>query len=316
VRARLINAALMAKIHTVEWTPGILAHPTTRLGARINWSGIVGPRLKPYVSRLTRNEVVCGIPGSPKDHFGVEYSLTEEFVAVYRMHPLIPDDYILAPVGASSGRAFRFPDLNVLKMFDVLEDFSVDDCLYSLGRANPGAITLHNFPQTLQAFERPIDPAKYPNEVPVIDLAAIDILRNRERGVPRYNEFRRLFHRRPVRSFEEMTDSEEWAREIRDVYEGVIDDVDLMVGLYAEPLPPGFGFSDTAFRVFILMATRRLQSDRFFTDDYRPEVYTPLGLRWIENTTFADVLRANFPSLRPALAGVTNAFAPWGPVLR
>ena len=35
-----------------------------------------------------------------------------------------------------------------------------------------------------------------------IDLAAIDILRLRERGVPRYNEFRRLFHleaRRHVR---------------------------------------------------------------------------------------------------------------------
>ena len=27
-KARLINCALMAKIHTVEWTPAILAHPT------------------------------------------------------------------------------------------------------------------------------------------------------------------------------------------------------------------------------------------------------------------------------------------------
>ena len=56
-----------------------------------------------------------------------------------------------------------------------------------------------------------------------------------------------------------------------------------MVGLYAEPLPQGFGFSDTAFRVFILMASRRLKSDRFFTRDYRPEVYTPAGLDWIDD---------------------------------
>ncbi len=28
-RARLIIAALIAKIHTVEWTPAIIAHPTT-----------------------------------------------------------------------------------------------------------------------------------------------------------------------------------------------------------------------------------------------------------------------------------------------
>ena len=44
--------------------------------------------------------------------------------------------------------------------------------------------------------------------------------------------------------------------------------MDLTVGLYAEPLPEGFGFSDTAFRIFILMASRRLNSDRFFTTDY------------------------------------------------
>lgn len=37
--------------------------------------------------------------------------------------------------------------------------------------------------------------------------------------------------------------------------------------MLAEPLPPGFGFSDTAFRIFILMASRRLKSDRFFTND-------------------------------------------------
>ena len=38
-----------------------------------------------------------------------------------------------------------------------------------------------------------------------------------------------------------------------------------MVGLLAETPPEGFGFSDTAFRIFILMASRRLQSDRFLT---------------------------------------------------
>ena len=62
---------------------------------------------------------------------------------------------------------------------------------------------------------------------------------------------------------------------------GDVERVDLMIGLYAEPLPKGFGFSDTAFRVFILMASRRLKSDRFFTRDYTAEVYTQEGLDWI-----------------------------------
>jgi hypothetical protein len=30
------------------------------------------------------------------------------------------------------------------------------------------------------------------------------------------------------------------------------------------------------------MAPRRLKSDRFFTTDYTPEMYTPAGLEWID----------------------------------
>ena len=88
-KARLITAALMAKIHTVEWTPAIIAHPTTKFGMRANWYGILGKRL----GKRSSNEVLGGIPGSATDHHGVPYSLTEEFVAVYRMHPLLPDDF-------------------------------------------------------------------------------------------------------------------------------------------------------------------------------------------------------------------------------
>ena len=77
-----------------------------------------------------------------------------------------------------------------------------------------------------------------------------------------------------------------------------------MVGLYSEPLPQGFGFSDTTFRVFILMASRRLKSDRFFTRDYRPEVYSPAGFEWVRQTTMKDVLLRHYPELEPALRGV------------
>jgi hypothetical protein len=66
------------------------------------------------------------------------------------------------------------------------------------------------------------------------------------------------------------------------------------------------------------MASRRLKSDRFFTDDYRPEIYTDLGLEYIRKTTMLGVLQRHYPHLAPALAGVTNAFQPWktiaGPV--
>ena len=40
-KARLVNAALMAKIHTVDWTPAVIAHPTTVLALACE---LVGPR--------------------------------------------------------------------------------------------------------------------------------------------------------------------------------------------------------------------------------------------------------------------------------
>src|SRR5262249_58514901 len=119
--------------------------------------------------------------------------------------------------------------------------------IYSFGIAHPGAITLHNYPKTLQRFVRTGTGAANPE---VIDLSVVDIVRDRRRGVPRFNDFRAALHKPRIRYWEELSDDPETVRKIRDLY-GSIDMVDTMVGLHAEPPPAGFGFSDTAFRRFI-----------------------------------------------------------------
>jgi hypothetical protein len=120
-----------------------------------------------------------------------------------------------------------------------------------------------------------------------------------------------LLRKEPVRSFDEITDNAVWRQQIKAVYNGDLEKVDLMTGLFAEPLPPGFGFSETAFRIFVLMASRRLKSDRFFTDDWRPEIYTEFGLDYVKKNSMLSVLRRHHPQLSPALADVKNAFQPW-----
>ena len=306
--ARLINTALMAKIHTVEWTPAVIAHPTLATGMRANWWGLAGQKVKRRFGRLSDNEVISGIPGSPVQDHGVPYSLTEEFTAVYRMHPLMPDDFTFRSVDTNAVMSHRtLLELDALHLRERLAEVGVADSLFSLGIAHPGAITLHNFPRLLQRLERP--------DGSILDLGAVDIMRIRERGVPRYNEFRRLFHMKPADTFADITPNPTWQREICDVYDGRLERVDLMIGLFGEEPPKGFGFSDTAFRVFVLMATRRLEADRFFTVDYRPEVYTQEGLDWIDDNTMCTVLQRHYPQLEPVLSGVTNAFTPW-PVLR
>jgi Animal haem peroxidase len=303
-RARLVNAALIAKIHTVEWTPAVISHPTTKLALRANWWGLAGERISKVLGRVSSDEVLSGIPGSHTNHYGVPYSLTEEFVAVYRMHPLVPDDYSLRRA-ADDGliREATFPELAGPKSKQVTEQIPMTDLLYSFGTINPGLVVLHNFPKFLQEFERP--DGKFQ------DLAATDILRSRELGVPRYNDFRRLLNLKPAASFDDLTDNPQWAREIEEVYGGDIEQVDLTVGMFAEPLPENFAFSDTAFRIFVLMASRRLNSDRFFTTDYNAQVYTQAGLDWIDENDMKTVLLRHYPGLAPAMRGVANAFWPW-----
>jgi hypothetical protein len=302
--AWLINSALMAKIHTVEWTPGIVNTPALWLAMNVNWSGALGQTIKNRFGRLSDSEIFSGIIGSPQEHHGAPFQLTEEFVSVYRMHPLIRDDWEIHSLQTGQVlEVHEFDELMGARTRSFMDGFEIGQLLYSLGVQPPGAITLHNYPRALQRHRR--------INGELLDLATLDILRDRERGVPRYNDFREEMRMPRMRSFDELTPDKRWAEQIRRVYGNDIDKVDLQVGMYAEPRPAGFGFSDTAFRVFILMASRRLKSDRFFTTDFRPEVYTQTGIDWVNNTKMSDVLLRHYPELAPALDGLPNAFLPW-----
>ena len=93
-------------------------------------------------------------------------------------------------------------------------------------------------------------------------MATIDILRDRERGVPRYNMFRRLLNLTTPDTFLKLTDDSITAAELSEAYDGDIESVDLLVGSLAEARPEGFGFGDTPFHLFLSMANRRLMTDR------------------------------------------------------
>lgn len=302
-QARLVNAALLAKIHTVEWSTSILPNEVISTGLRANWFGLLekAPDIFPGLDDV---DILRGIPGSPTDHNGVPFSLTEEFVSVYRMHTLLPDHFVFR--SADSGTTleeFDLLDITGRKGVDVLARFNPADLFYSLGVANPGAVRLHNYPRSLQHLVN--DAGEQ------FDLGTIDILRDRERGVPRYNQFRRLLHKPAIESFDEISDVPAWCEEIRRVYGNDLERVDTMVGLLCEPLPQGFGFSDTAFRVFLLMASRRLKSDRFLSKDFRPEIYTKQGCDWVNETRMIDVLTRHFPNLAEPMKGLDSAFKPW-----
>jgi hypothetical protein len=72
----------------------------------------------------------------------------------------------------------------------------------SLGRQRLGALTLHNHPRFLRNLAMP----RLNTATGKIDVLALDILRDRERGIPRYNEFRRQYGLKQLTSFDDFID--------------------------------------------------------------------------------------------------------------
>ena len=302
--AVLVVSALIAKIHTVEWTTCVLRHPALQISMNANWYGALGETFKDKIGRVGDSEVISGIVGSPVDQHGTPFSLTEEFVTVYRLHSLIPDDWNWFSL--ESGEHLRnttFTEIQGKYTRDFMHSMEMGDLWYSMNIASAGAICLHNYPNALRKLER--------LDGQVTDLATLDIVRDRERGVPRYNDFREAMGMPRRRSIDDITPNKTWAKESSEIYGGDVDLVDTQVGMQAEQPPKGFGFSDTAFRVFILMASRRLKSDRFFTTDFNADVYTQVGFDWVNNSSMKDVILRHYPELTPALEGVDRVFAPW-----
>jgi hypothetical protein len=319
--ARLINAAVMAKIHTIEWTPAILPNPALDAGLNMNWYGAITNLLRKGKARKTvteikvRNPEMGGVVGNPVDKHGRDFGLTEEFVEVYRLHSLLPETLALRRTSDDGVvEQLPFQASRQSGSAKLTSRFALADLFFSFGMQHPGALVLNNYPRFMQELSIPGNP--------FFDMGAVDIVRARERGVPRYNEFRRQLGLNPIRIFEDLTDSAEDVRILKEVYgnnPADVEKLDLLIGTLAEGhRPTGFGFGETMFQIFILNATRRLQADRFYTDAFNAEVYTPEGLRWIDATDFKTVLLRQFPELASTgLANIRNAFEPWdsGPTL-
>jgi hypothetical protein len=425
--ARLVIAAEIAKIHTIEWTPQLLYDEPLYLGMNANWSGsgvdngAVAAALKRVLSDLARsanpscaqntwysvlsagpgivglgNRHYAGLPplagepqrdlwsiGNPEDvnggvnHFGSPFNFPEEFVTVYRLHAMVPDllEYRELDHDPNVIR-YKIPVLDTLRgqATPAMREAGLANWALSMGRQRLGQLTLGNHPQFLQNLPMP----RLHSATGKIDVAALDIIRDRERGVPRFNEFRRQYGLKQLTSFDDFIDSrlasdsperqeqERLVGVLREVYgqhrcdaskvitkaqrntdggpvsdcftrpEGTlvdnIEDLDTVVGWLAEfRRPHGFAISETQFQVFILNASRRLFSDRFFTSSFRPEFYTKLGVDWVTNngpdgkvmetgrpnghrvevTPLKRVLLRTMPELTPELDTVVNAFDPW-----
>ena len=118
--------------------PAILPHPVTQIAMHANWYGLAGDELQEALTCLNDNEILGGIVGSKHDHHTAPYALTEEFVSVYRMHPLIPDEVEIRSLANDAvAEKIELPDLAGIKAPGVVNRIGMSDLFYSFGRCPP-----------------------------------------------------------------------------------------------------------------------------------------------------------------------------------
>ena len=313
--ARLVNAAVMAKIHSIEWTPAILPNQRLDLGLNSNWYGMLTYKYRKPEDRRTvadfnvSNPELGGLVGNKLNKHGSPFALSEEFVEVYRLHSLLPETLVVRDrTSGEVSEEVPFVASRQAGSPKLTGRVGMGNLFYSFGNQHPGALELNNYPRFMQELSIPGNP--------VFDMGAIDIMRARERGVPRYNAFRRELGLNPIHSFDDLTDDTAIVAKLEAVYDDDVEQLDLMIGTLAEQAPDRrptkFGFGETMFQIFILNASRRLQADRFYTDDYREEVYSTEGMAWVDDSSFKNVILRHFPELaNTGLSNIKNAFEPW-----
>jgi hypothetical protein len=301
----------MAKIHSLEWNAAINPNKALYQGIQSNWYGLLtnwfssSEHKKTVTSIKVSNPELGGILGNATEKHGSPFGLTQEFVEVYRMHSLLPESLKIRILNSNEIIDLPIANTRQAAAGKCIDRFGIPNLFYSFGLQNPGQLVLNNYPRFMQEMSIPGNP--------VYDLGAVDILRARERGVPRYNAFRRAMGLNPIGSFEDLTSNVEHIRLLKEAYQNNVELIDLMIGALAEEhRPRGFAFGETIFQIFLLNATRRLHADRFYTSCYTAQYYTAEGLDWIDKNNLKSVLLRHYPVLaNTGLSNIRNAFEPW-----
>ncbi|MBV6625712.1 MAG: peroxidase family protein [Rivularia sp. (in: Bacteria)] len=186
----------------------------------------------------------------------------------------------------SEGNATTLPLLTTFGAPNVTEGKDVDEILKG------STVTLDEDVDTNVVFD--LRNALFPPAGVGFDLYSANIQRGRERGLADYNQVRVDFGLERVKSFDELTSDKSLAKTLQDLY-GTVEDVDLLVGLFAEDAVAPSGAGETIQAIVGEQFERLRDADRFwFERSFRQGGYfTKKEIKEIQQTTYADIIKLN-----------------------
>ncbi len=186
----------------------------------------------------------------------------------------------------SDGNATTLPLLTTFGAPNITEGKDVDDILR-------GSIaTLDEDVDTNIVFD--LRNALFPPAGVGFDLYSANIQRGRERGLADYNQVRADFGLERVKSFQDLTSDKQLAKNLKDLY-GTVEDVDLLVGLFAEDAKAPSGAGETIQAIVGEQFERLRDADRFWFESKIKEggFFTAKEIKEIKQTSYGDIIKLN-----------------------
>ncbi len=123
-----------------------------------------------------------------------------------------------------------------------------------------------------------------------LDLATINIMRSRERGLPDYNTIRADFGLEKIKDFNDITKNTKLAKNLKFLY-GNVDNVDAWIGLLAEDHVKNTIFGETLLKIMEDQFLRLRDGDRFYFEN--DPAFSEEEINEIKNTKIHDIIMRN-----------------------
>ena len=124
-----------------------------------------------------------------------------------------------------------------------------------------------------------------------LDLAAINIMRGRDRGLPDFNSIREALGLDRYTAWSNITSVVEDAALLKDNYDD-LDQIDPWVGMLIEDHFSGSLFGETVLRIMEMQFTRLRDGDRFYYEN--DQSFSAIEKDEIKKTRFYDILMAKY----------------------
>ena len=221
-----------------------------------------------------------------------------EFSLLYRWHSMVPDHFFIDdnPYESDEYRSNT----------PLVMDYGVEKIITSATVQKTGRIGLGNTPDMF------FDPLPIPNDDRSVMQRMVD--RSREAKLASYNEYRKAFSLNPISSFEELSDDPALCEELKTLYKNNIDDVEWLVGIFAEKHEDGGMLGElmtqmVAYDAFTHALTNPLLSKNIFHSG----TFSEKGMSIIENTeTLSAIIRRNVTHKEEVIANFTTPINPPG----